>query len=382
MPIAAFTFGSFGDIATILQLAWTIRRALSESAGGASTQVRTLIVDIDAFTRALQQIKSALDTSASVPADLMNGIAHALESCFVLLRGVQVQIKSFNARMTGAVGARTLKRYWAALGWEILGGRSKVEAMRGRLSEQVEVIQTLLAAAQSQDLEELRKSAAIQSRSLEDARKDAETAHRDIGDMFASMRNMCVRLSATSAPFAFFDASRGQVLPIGVVPWLSGLPVCWTECGRFCFASQQSFNNCIIPNARQGLVYARGAFRYDSSEKNNRQWSPENPDPYIYKQMVLGQPRAGQHISLEVLFFLYCGGDDENVVVFVSPVYAVCVGESTSRAVVVPKASAALSGLLRCADQSELMRTGTFGLQDLLNEMVDPEDVRRLLKLY
>ncbi|KZV84391.1 hypothetical protein EXIGLDRAFT_290620 [Exidia glandulosa HHB12029] len=98
--------------------------------------------------------------------------------------------------------------------------------------------------------------------------------------------------------------------------------------------------------------------------------------------MVLGQPRAGQHISLEVLFFLYCGGDDEDVVVFVSPVYAVCVGESTSRAVVVPKASAALSGLLRCADQSELMRTGTFGLQDLLNEMVDPEDVRRLLKLY
>ncbi|KZV84392.1 hypothetical protein EXIGLDRAFT_290603 [Exidia glandulosa HHB12029] len=211
MPIAAFTFGSFGDIAAILQLAWTIRRALSESAGGASTQVRTLIVDIDAFTRALQQIQSALDTSA-VPADLMNGIAHALESCFVLLRGVQVQINSFNARMTGAVGARTVKRYWAALGWEIMGGRSKVEAMRARLSEQVEVIQTLLAAAQSQNLEELRKSAAIQSRSLEDARKDAETAHCKIGDMFASMRNMCVRLSATSAPFAFFDASGREAV--------------------------------------------------------------------------------------------------------------------------------------------------------------------------
>ncbi|KZV84388.1 hypothetical protein EXIGLDRAFT_290523 [Exidia glandulosa HHB12029] len=220
MPITAFTFGSFGDIATILQLAWTIRRSLSDSAG-AVAQVQTLIADIDAFTRALQQIKFALDTRPSVPEDLMNGIAHALESCFLLLRSVQTHIDSYNARMTGAVGARALKRYWAALGWEILGGKSKVEAMRARLSEQIEVIQTLLAAAQSQNLEEIRKAAAAQSQSLQDIRKDAETTHGDVGKMFASMREFCIRLSATSTPFTFFDASGAHVLPVGAVAWLS-----------------------------------------------------------------------------------------------------------------------------------------------------------------
>ncbi|KZV84393.1 hypothetical protein EXIGLDRAFT_700486 [Exidia glandulosa HHB12029] len=218
MSVPAFTFGSFGDIVTILQLAWTIRQSLSETAG-AVAQVQTLIADIDAFTCALQQIKSALDTRESVPADLMNGIGHALESCFVLLRGVQERINSYNVRMTGAVGARALKRYWAVLGWEILGGRSKVEAMRTRLSEQVEVIQTLLAAAQSQNLDEIRRAAAAQSQSLENIRKDAEMTHRDVGGMFASMRQLCVRLSATSAAFTFFDASGAQLLPIAVVPY-------------------------------------------------------------------------------------------------------------------------------------------------------------------
>ncbi|KZV91147.1 hypothetical protein EXIGLDRAFT_750292 [Exidia glandulosa HHB12029] len=209
MPIAAFTFGSFGDIATILQLAWTIRRSLSDSAR-AVAQVQTLIADIDAFTHALQQIKSAMDNRAFVPEDLMNGIAHALESCFLLLRCVQDQITSYNARMSGAVGARALKRYWAVLGWEILGGRSKVEAMRARLSEQFEVIQTLLAAAQSRNLEEIRKAAAAHSQSLQDIRKDAETTHGDVSMMFASMRELCIRLSATSTPFTFFDASGAQ----------------------------------------------------------------------------------------------------------------------------------------------------------------------------
>ncbi|KZV91145.1 hypothetical protein EXIGLDRAFT_837341 [Exidia glandulosa HHB12029] len=378
MSIAAFTFGSFGDIVTILQLAWTIRQSLSETAG-AVAQVQTLIADIDAFTCALQQIKSVLDTRASVPPDLMNGIAHALESCFLLLRGVQEQINSYNARMTGAVGARALKRYWAALGWEILGGRSKVEAMRARLSEQVEVIQTLLAAAQSQNLEEIRKAAAAQSQSLQDIRKDAETTHGDVGEMFASMRELCIRLSATSTPFTFFDTSGAHVPPVGAVPWSvarAALPVFWMQGPMFDFSAQRILDEFMRPNARQGLVYTRGAFRI--SKNDNRRWWPDFPDPGVYNSKVLGQD-SFREIALEVLFFLYCGGaTEEDVVAFVSPVYAVSMDGNTSRAVPVPKASAALSGLLRCPDQSERM---LFSLKDILNETADVEDVRRLLKL-
>ncbi|KZV84390.1 hypothetical protein EXIGLDRAFT_290589 [Exidia glandulosa HHB12029] len=146
MPIAAFTFGSFGDITAILQLAWAIRQSLSET-GGAVAQVQMLITDIDTFTRALQQIKSALETRASVPGDLMNGIALALEQCFKLLLRVKQRIDAYNSRITGAVGVGVLRHYWAAVAWEILGGKNEVDALRKRLSEQVEVIQTLLAAA-------------------------------------------------------------------------------------------------------------------------------------------------------------------------------------------------------------------------------------------
>ncbi|KZV91144.1 hypothetical protein EXIGLDRAFT_103606 [Exidia glandulosa HHB12029] len=216
MPVLAFTFGSFGDIATILQLAWTVRRTLGESAGS----LAPLIADIDVFTLALQQIKSVLETrtAAPVPEDLMNGIAHALERCFVSLVRIKQRIASFNAQVAGVVGNSVVREYWVVLGWEILGGRREVEALKMRLSDQINVIQTLLAAAQCRNLEAIKTAAKAHSQSLDDIRNDSQGAHRHVGHMFASMRELCIRLSATSAAFTFFDSSGAQVLPLAVVP--------------------------------------------------------------------------------------------------------------------------------------------------------------------
>ncbi|KZV91149.1 hypothetical protein EXIGLDRAFT_103629 [Exidia glandulosa HHB12029] len=283
-----------------------------------------LITDIDTFTRALQQIKSALETCASVPADLMNGIALALEQCFKLLLRVKQRIDAYNSRMTGAVGVGVLRQYWAAVAWEILGGKREVDALRAQLSEQVEVIQTLLAAAHSQNLEEIRRAAAAHNQKLDDVRKDAESTNRNVNEMFASTRELCIRLSATSAAFTFFDASGAQLLPAGVM--------------RFATENATPFGAWTRRNFKR---YAPITMTFAKSTCFDHDYV-YILDPNPPSKVLGGNP--GKH-PLDLLMFFY-RGDEEGA--FVSPVYRTSAKKDPLRKALAPEASAALSEFLRC----------------------------------
>ncbi|KZV86100.1 hypothetical protein EXIGLDRAFT_231120 [Exidia glandulosa HHB12029] len=149
MVVAAFGFGSFGDIATVLQLAWTIRNALNE-ATGANAEIRTLLADIDSFTCALQEVQRSLVSRSEdeLPEALRNGITHAVEVCRQTLVRIQAKIEAFKSKHR----AGAWRKYAAVTSWTVLGGKVEVEGMKRRLAEQITVIETLLALSQSRDL--------------------------------------------------------------------------------------------------------------------------------------------------------------------------------------------------------------------------------------
>lgn len=77
MNAAAFTFGSFGDIVAVLQIAFEIRRTLVEAA---SQEIQALLGDIDSFLNVLQNARSRLEAAQDVPPSLHHGLSHAFTS--------------------------------------------------------------------------------------------------------------------------------------------------------------------------------------------------------------------------------------------------------------------------------------------------------------
>ncbi|EJD40631.1 hypothetical protein AURDEDRAFT_127528 [Auricularia subglabra TFB-10046 SS5] len=169
MAIAVFTFGSFGDIATILQLAFQLRLALND-ASGASAEVRALMADFDRFTLAIQQAKVVLDQPHS-------GMQPATRTAICDAS----KIRSYEARMTRQLGRAAWREYWATVAWEILGGRKEVDAMRLRLSEQVALIQTLLSASNFRNQEAIQTTMVEQHASLKQIQHAIEEIPRHFG---------------------------------------------------------------------------------------------------------------------------------------------------------------------------------------------------------
>ncbi|EJD34102.1 hypothetical protein AURDEDRAFT_176839 [Auricularia subglabra TFB-10046 SS5] len=155
---------SFGDIITVLQLAWQIRAALSDAAG-ARAEIAALVVELDSFTQALQQVQSSLaQRSAALDPAVENGITHALAVCSGVLRRVIDRITAFRARTTG--GAHGWRNYWKLAAWSVLGGREAIDRLRRRLFEQVQAIHTFLFLSQAADISALTQTVGQQGETL------------------------------------------------------------------------------------------------------------------------------------------------------------------------------------------------------------------------
>ncbi|EJD45917.1 hypothetical protein AURDEDRAFT_164978 [Auricularia subglabra TFB-10046 SS5] len=183
MPVAAFTLGSFGDIASILQLVWQLRAALLDAAR-ASAEVTALTADLDEFARALLELKAVLERrQKELQPGVVNGVAYALERCVQLLQTAQHRIGAFRARMVKAAGATAWRQYWKAAAWSILGGKAEMESLRARLFEQVDVIRVYFAVSQCNDQAVLHEAMQRQRASIDrlyDVMKDIQ-ARFDVG---------------------------------------------------------------------------------------------------------------------------------------------------------------------------------------------------------
>lgn len=142
----AFAFGSFGDIVTILQLAWSLRKLLSD-VGGASQEVQTIISDIDAFMKGMEAVKATLSQTSITPSIELQ-LDFVLQRCRHILDLTNKRVAEFNIKTSRAVGVRVMREYWKLCAWDIFGGKQEVNALLRRLSDSLLLIQTLLGASQ------------------------------------------------------------------------------------------------------------------------------------------------------------------------------------------------------------------------------------------
>lgn len=196
MPIAVFTFGSFGDIAGILQVLWQLRAALND-VSGASADIRTLMADIDEFSRALLEIKAVLERRRQeLQPGVVNGVAHALGVCSQIVRAVTRKIEGFQKRIVGAAGASAWRGYWELAAWSILGGKAEVQTLRARLFEQLDVIRVYLALSQCHDQELLQENMQVQRASVD--------------RLYSVMKDIQTRFDVGLPSFLFSGSRRGK----------------------------------------------------------------------------------------------------------------------------------------------------------------------------
>lgn len=202
MPVVAFAFGSLGDITALLQLTWKLSTTLANLTG-TSGELGELLEDVDAFARALKEVQAAIDgRRISLQSDVVTGIKHSLTVCYCILRGFQRKIETFQAKMTGRLGPGfgVLRKYWALVAWEILGGRTEVNALRTRLREHVSVMQTYLSLAQSSNQTAIAET--------------AESHRTTVDKIWDAVQNMERNFSPTIPSFKFFDQKeRRYYLP-------------------------------------------------------------------------------------------------------------------------------------------------------------------------
>ncbi|KZW00755.1 hypothetical protein EXIGLDRAFT_761312 [Exidia glandulosa HHB12029] len=105
-------FGSFGDIATLADIALKIGLALNDCAG-ALTEFKDLVTEVEAFASSVLQIKATLSSRQRLPCALTVAIGDALDICFDLLKRTHARIDQFNSKTSRAVGVAVLRKYWA-----------------------------------------------------------------------------------------------------------------------------------------------------------------------------------------------------------------------------------------------------------------------------
>ncbi|EJD47229.1 hypothetical protein AURDEDRAFT_163837 [Auricularia subglabra TFB-10046 SS5] len=129
----AQSFGSFGDILSIVQLALAIAKAVKDT-GGTSAGVRALTEDLVSFSRAVSQVREILEEHPTqLTLELREDIERPLSICHETLKTIHTRIATYRARSARNVFAK----YRAIIAWNMAGGYCKVQAMKQRLWEQI-----------------------------------------------------------------------------------------------------------------------------------------------------------------------------------------------------------------------------------------------------
>ncbi|TFY76573.1 hypothetical protein EWM64_g7438 [Hericium alpestre] len=147
MPAIAFTFGAFGDIFSLIQLARSVQKALSESAG-ASMEYQDLVMEVDSFIKIVNCVHRTMSFHGPnrLPPSVENALNASLAICSVLIGKIGNKIIDYRESLRKGGGTRMMLDSWRKIGWGLFAKNEMIDLQR-RLAEQVEVMNTLLTLA-------------------------------------------------------------------------------------------------------------------------------------------------------------------------------------------------------------------------------------------
>lgn len=153
MPIAAFTFGSFGDILALVDLAIQVHAALSSSAG-ASEDYQALVSELHSFSQLLQNVQTIHTLTLHglnrdpPTVSLQNAIRFALERSKVLLDTICAKIAGYQKSLRRGGSGNMMKDSWRKIGWAIFK-KDEIQEMRRQLGGCTQSITAHLSVSQS-----------------------------------------------------------------------------------------------------------------------------------------------------------------------------------------------------------------------------------------
>lgn len=149
MPAIAvqWTFGGFGDIVTVIQLATSIVSALKD-VSKATQNYQELINDVETIRLTLQTLTTPDFNQADVAVDLRNGLKHAISLCHNIFSEMNATIDKYRKQASSSnTGWLTRFRGVTTPFWWTTVASNEIVAYRKRLSEQIIFINTLLLVA-------------------------------------------------------------------------------------------------------------------------------------------------------------------------------------------------------------------------------------------
>ena len=143
MPPIAFSFGSFGDIVALIQLASSIQQLFADS--DIPDECQNLVEYLTVFNHTLAAVQERLRTSSlAIATD--NAIRHSIAICRQLIQDFEDETRLWqrSRRLTRSAGWFALDSFCQRLSW-ITRIRPEAEKLRERLQSQAQIINLLLA---------------------------------------------------------------------------------------------------------------------------------------------------------------------------------------------------------------------------------------------
>lgn len=148
MSLAGFTFGSFGDVISLISLVLQVRRALGDSAG-ASEDHQALIAELDSFSHLLHVVREALtihDNPRKLPNSVRNAMKQGLLSSAALLADFYKDVERYSGSLRQGGSGSVIRDSWMKVEWALYK-KEDVRQMRRRLADQVGRINALLSVS-------------------------------------------------------------------------------------------------------------------------------------------------------------------------------------------------------------------------------------------
>ncbi|PSR73902.1 hypothetical protein PHLCEN_2v10260 [Hermanssonia centrifuga] len=146
MVAVSLKFGSVGDIVTVIQLAWSIQQALSETKGS-SAEYRMLVDYLKGFSDSLEAVKPLiLNPRTTLELSAVNALRWAIGTCEKLMRDFQLKITSYAGSLAPGGSGSWLIDVRQKIGW-FTSVKGDAIDLRLNLCAQGEIINRIVSAS-------------------------------------------------------------------------------------------------------------------------------------------------------------------------------------------------------------------------------------------